>query len=408
MAVSAKTKKKDFVNYKWRGTNRKGKKVSGFMCARSPEIVKTELRKQNVVVSEIKEHKQLGSGPKIKPVDIATLSRQIATMLSAGVPLIQSIELLAQSHDKIAMRKLLASICEDVSAGTQFNVALRKHPLYFNKLYCDLVAAGEASGQLEQIYDQIATYAEKAEALKSKIKKAMMYPTIVVIVAVLVTAILLLYVVPQFEAIFNSFGAQLPAFTQFVVEISRFVQEWWMIIAPVLIISLVIFFQAYKRNQKFHDNVDMTLLKIPAIGTIIEKGSLARFASTLATTFAAGIPLVDALISASGASGNAKFANAILDVRQDVMTGMQLNTAMRATQVFPPMLNQMVMIGEEAGSLDAMLNKIANIYQQEVDDAVDGLSSMLEPMIMVFLGVVIGGLVIAMYLPIFTMGSVIK
>jgi type IV pilus assembly protein PilC len=322
--------------------------------------------------------------------------------------LIQSIELLAQSHDKIAMRKLLASICEDVSAGTQFNVALRKHPLYFNKLYCDLVAAGEASGQLEQIYDQIATYAEKAEALKSKIKKAMMYPTIVVIVAVLVTAILLLYVVPQFEAIFNSFGAQLPAFTQFVVEISRFVQEWWMIIAPVLIISLVIFFQAYKRNQKFHDNVDMTLLKIPAIGTIIEKGSLARFASTLATTFAAGIPLVDALISASGASGNAKFANAILDVRQDVMTGMQLNTAMRATQVFPPMLNQMVMIGEEAGSLDAMLNKIANIYQQEVDDAVDGLSSMLEPMIMVFLGVVIGGLVIAMYLPIFTMGSVIK
>lgn len=409
MASTVKGKKKDFINFKWKGTNRKGKKVSGFMCARSPEIVKLELRKQNVTVTDIKEYKDLfGNGPKIKPVDIATLSRQITTMLSAGVPLIQSIELLAQSHDKISMRKLLASVCEDVSAGTPFNMALRKHPLYFNKLYCDLVAAGEASGALETIYDQIATYAEKAEALKSKIKKAMMYPTVVVIIAMIVTGILLIYVVPQFEAIFAGFGAELPAFTQFVVEISRFLQEWWFVVLAVLIVGGWGFRFTYKRNVKFHDNVDMALLKFPIVGPILEKGCLARFASTLATTFAAGIPLVDALISAAGASGNAKYSNAIMEIRQDVMGGMQLNTAMRATQIFPPMMNQMVMIGEEAGSLDAMLNKVAGIYQQEVDDAVDGLSSMLEPLIMVFLGVVIGGLVIAMYLPIFSMGSVIK
>lgn len=402
-------KKKQFINYKWRGTNRKGKKVSGFMCARSAEIVKTELRKQNVVVSEIKEHKDLfGDGPKIKPVDIATLSRQITTMISAGVPLVQSIELLAQSHDKIAMRKLLSTVCEDVSAGTPFNMALRKHQLYFNKLYCDLVAAGEASGALDRIYDQIATYAEKSEALKSKIKKAMMYPTVVVIIAAIVTGILLIYVVPQFESIFQGFGAELPAFTQFVVEISRFLQAWWYLVLAILIVGGWGFMFSYKRNVKFHDNVDMSLLKFPIVGHIIEKGCLARFASTLATTFAAGIPLVEALVSAAGAAGNAKYTNAIMEIRQDVLGGMQLNTAMRATQIFPPMMNQMVMIGEQAGSLDTMLNKIAGIYQQEVDDAVDGLSSMLEPLIMVFLGVVIGGLVIAMYLPIFSMGSVIK
>src|SRR5574344_28125 len=409
MAVTAKGKKKEFINFKWQGTNRKGKKVGGFMCSRSAEIVKSELRKQNVIVSNIKEHKELfGNGPKIKPVDIVTLSRQITTMLSAGVPLVQSIELLAQSHDKISMRMLLSSICEDVSAGTPFNQALRKHPLYFNKLYCDLVAAGEVSGALETIYDQIATYSEKSEALKSKIKKAMMYPAVVVCIAAIVTAILLIYVVPQFEGIFKGFGAELPAFTQFVVNLSRLLQEWWFIILPILMIGGWFFMFSYKRNVKFHDNVDMALLKAPIVGKILEKGCLARFASTLATTFAAGIPLVDALISAAGAAGSAKYTNAIMEIRLDVMGGMQLNTAMRATQIFPPMMNQMVMIGEEAGSLDAMLNKVAGIYQQEVDDAVDGLSSMLEPLIMVFLGVVIGGLVIAMYLPIFSMGSVIK
>ncbi|MGN1394683.1 MAG: type II secretion system F family protein [Succinivibrionaceae bacterium] len=404
-----KNNKKEFINYKWSGTNRKGKKVSGFMCARSAEIVKSELRKQNVMVNSIAEYKNLfGDGPKIKPVDIATLSRQITTMLSAGVPLVQSIELLAQSHDKVAMRKLLAKICEDVSAGTPFNQALRKHPLYFDKLYCDLVAAGEVSGALEKIYDQIATYKEKNEALKSKIKKALMYPTVVLIIAAVVTAILLLYVVPQFEGIFKGFGAELPAFTQFVVGLSRGLQEWWYIIFPIIFLGGFAFLFIYKRNVKFHDQVDMLMLKIPAIGNILEKGCLARFSSTLATTFAAGIPLVEALISAAGAAGNAKYTNSIMEIRQDVMGGMQLNTAMRATQMFPPMMNQMVMIGEEAGSLDAMLNKVSSIYQQEVDDAVDGLSSMLEPLIMVILGVLIGGLVIAMYLPIFSMGSVIK
>ncbi|WP_274967955.1 type II secretion system F family protein [Succinimonas amylolytica] len=402
-------KSKDFINYKWVGQNRRGKVIKGSVCARSVELVKADLRKQNIQVTEVKEQKNImGDGPKIKPMDIATLTRQIATMLSAGVPLVQSIELLAQSHDKVAMRKMLAKMCEDVSSGTPFNQALRKFPYYFDKLYCDLVQAAEASGAMEKIFDQLATYKEKGELLKSKIKKALMYPTVIVIIATIVTGILLVYVVPQFEDMFKGFGAELPAFTQFVVNCSRFLQAWWMVILPILIIGGVAFFQAYKRSQKFHDNVDLATLSIPAVGNIIEKGCLARFASTLATTFAAGIPLVDALLSAKGAAGNAKYTQAIDDVRSDVMGGMQLNTAMKATQVFPAMLNQMVMIGEEAGSLDSMLNKIASIYQAEVDDAVDGLSSMLEPVIMVFLGVVIGGLVIAMYLPIFTMGSVIK
>jgi len=400
-------KSKDFINYKWVGQNRRGKVIKGSVCARSVELVKADLRKQNIQVTEVKEQKNLmGDGPKIKPMDIATLTRQIATMLSAGVPLVQSIELLAQSHDKLAMRKLLSQVCEDVSAGTPFHQALRKHPVYFNKLYTDLVAAGEASGALETIYDQIATYMEKAEALKSKIKKAMMYPIVIVLIAIVVTAILLIYVVPQFESIFASFNAKLPAFTQMVVDLSRFLQSYWIIFALVLGGGFYAFLWSYKHNQKFHSNVDVAFLKIPVVGKILEKGCLARFASTLATTFAAGIPLVDALISAAGASGNAKYENAIMEIRQDVMGGMQLNMAMRATQIFPAMMNQMVMIGEEAGSLDAMLRKVANIYSQEVDDAVDGLSSMLEPLIMVFLGVVIGSLVIAMYLPIFSMGSI--
>ena len=317
--MAIKSNKKDFINFKWKGTNRKGKPVGGFMCARSAEIIKSELRKQNVNVTSVVEYKNLlGDGPKIKPVDIATLSRQITTMLSAGVPLVQSIELLAQSHDKLAMRKLLSEVCEDVSSGTPFHQALRRHPLYFNKLYTDLVAAGEASGALETIYDQIATYMEKSEALKSKIKKAMMYPIVIVIIAVIVTAILLIYVVPQFEAIFASFNAKLPAFTQMVVDLSRFLQSYWVIFALVIGGGFYAFFWGYRHNEKFHDNVDVMFLKIPVVGAILEKGCLARFASTLATTFAAGIPLVDALISAAGASGNAKYNNAILEIRQDV------------------------------------------------------------------------------------------
>ncbi len=405
--MATKSNKKDFINYKWKGTNRKGKTVSGFMCARSADIIKSDLRKQNINVTSVTEYKNLlGDGPGIKPVDVATLSRQITTMLSAGVPLVQSIELMAQSHDKLAMRKLLSQVCEDVSAGTPFHQALRKHPVYFNKLYTDLVAAGEASGALETIYDQIATYMEKAEALKSKIKKAMMYPIVIVLIAIVVTAILMIYVVPQFESIFASFDAKLPAFTQLIVDLSRFLQSWWLVFVIVGGGGIWGFLYLYKHSEKFHDNFDVALLKFPVVGKILEKGCLARFASTLSTTFAAGIPLVDALVSAAGAAGNAKFTNAIMEIRLDVMGGMQLNMAMRATQIFPAMMNQMVMIGEEAGTLDAMLRKVANIYSQEVDDAVDGLSSMLEPLIMVFLGVVIGSLVIAMYLPIFSMGSI--
>jgi type IV pilus assembly protein PilC len=405
-----KIEAKKFYPYVWQGINRKGQKVSGEMQGENQNLVKAELRKQGVNVSKISRKSQSlfskYSGA-IKPMDIAMISRQITTMLSAGVPLVQTLRLLASSHEKTSMRDLLSSICAEVESGIPLSQALKKHPRHFDDLYCDLVAAGEQSGALEQIYDRIATYREKAEALKSKIKKAMMYPAAVLSIAIIVTTILLLFVVPQFEDIFKSFGAELPAFTQMVIGLSRFLQHSWYFIAGGVILAVFLFVRAHRNSQKVRDQTDKALLKLPIIGMILHKACMARFASTLSTTFAAGIPLVEAMVSAAGASGNALYRDAVMAVRNEVMAGMQMHIAMRTVEVFPDMVTQMVMIGEESGSIDDMLTKIAGIYSQQVDDAVDGLATLIEPLIMVVLGVLVGGLVVAMYLPIFKLGSVI-
>ena len=411
MAVTSdKVEAKKFYPYTWQGINRKGQKVSGEMQGENPTLVKAELRKQGVNVSRISRKSQSilskYSG-RIKAMDIAMISRQIATMLSAGVPLVQTLRLLSSSHEKTTVRDLLAGICAEVESGIPLSQALKKHPRYFDDLYCDLVAAGEQSGALEQIYDRIATYREKAEALKSKIKKALMYPAAVMAVAIIVTTILLLFVVPQFEEIFKSFGAELPAFTQLVINLSRFLQKSWYLFFGGIGLAVFLFVRAHRNSQKVRDETDKTLLKLPIVGMILHKACLARFSSTLATTFAAGIPLVDAMVSAAGASGNALYRDAVMAVRNEVMAGMQMHIAMRTVEVFPDMVTQMVMIGEESGSIDDMLSKIAGIYSQQVDDAVDGLSSLIEPLIMVILGVLVGGLVVAMYLPIFQLGSVV-
>ncbi len=335
------------------------------------------------------------------------ITRQIATMLSAGVPLVTTIELLGRGHEKAKVRELLAGILTDVQSGIPLSDALRPHRLYFDDLYVDLVAAGEHSGSLDAVFDRIATYREKAEALKSKIKKAMFYPAAVVVVAIAVTVLLLLFVVPQFESIFAGFGAELPAFTQIVVNLSRWLQSSWYYFVIAIVALVWGFKRAHNTSQSFRDRVDEIILKIPAIGEILHKGAMARFARTLATTFSAGVPLIDGLESAAGASGNAVYKKALLKVRQEVMSGMQMNVAMRTTGIFPDMLIQMVMIGEESGGLDDMLNKVANIYEMQVDDAVDGLSSLIEPIMMVVIGTLVGGLIVAMYLPIFQMGNIV-
>ncbi|HEY7864722.1 MAG TPA: type II secretion system F family protein [Psychromonas sp.] len=409
MAVKKKTKGPVIDTFKWKGINRKGGKVSGEMQAEGLAEVKTELRKQGVNVSRIqKKAKPLFSfADKVKPMDIAIISRQIATMLGAGVPLVQGLQLIAKSSEKPASRKLMSTISQEVATGTPLSQTLRGHPLYFDELYCDLVDAGEQSGALDAIYDRISIYKEKSEILKSKIKKAMFYPAAVLTVAGLVTLLLLLFVIPQFKDIFEGFGAELPAFTLFVLGISDFVQHYWYMIIAAVMVSIYLFKRAHRRSQKVRDNTDKFVLKIPIISTILDKAAVARFARTLSTTFAAGIPLVDALISAAGASGNYVYRTAILNVRAEVMAGMQMHVAMKTTTVFPDMITQMVMIGEESGNLDGMLSKVADIYEQQVDDAVDALTSLLEPMIMVVLGIVVGGLIVAMYLPIFALGSVV-
>lgn len=409
VGAKSSTSKTKVSQYDWKGKNKKGVIVSGIAQGLSEEAVRVELKRQGVTVTKLKKRQVIEFlEPRITAMDIAMFSRQICTMLGAGVPIIQAIQLLSGSHEKSRMREMLTDIANDVAGGIPLSKAFAKYPKYFNDLYCDLVAAGEQSGALETIYDRIATYQEKAEMLKSKIKKALMYPTVVVIIAIAVTAILLVFVVPQFEDIFKGFGAELPAFTKMVVELSRWMQANWLLPAGAIFVGFVVFRYCLLHYPKFRDAVQKWSLKIPVIGGILKKAALQRFASTLSTTFAAGIPLVEALVSAAGAAGNALYRDAIMDVRNEVVNGMPMHMAMRTTMVFPDMLTQMVMIGEEAGSIDDMLAKIAGIYQQEVDDAVDGLSSMLEPLIMVILGVLIGGLVIAMYLPIFTMGSVIK
>lgn len=395
--------------FTYTGADRQGNARKGEINAASVKEAKNLLRRQGISATKVKKQTKslFGGNDKINANDIAVLSRQIATMLGAGVTLIQSLEMIGQGHAKQSMRKLLGEIVHEVQAGAPLSSALRKHPEYFEDLYCDLVETGEQSGALETIYDRIAVYKEKAEALKSKIKKAMFYPVAVIVVAFIVTTILLIFVVPQFEEIFSSFGAELPAFTQLVLGISRFVQDYGIYIAIVAGASGWAFLRAHKKSLALRDKVDKQILNIPVVGEILKKAAIARFTRTLSTTFAAGVPLIGALDSAAGASGNAVYRDAILFIRKEVAGGMQMHTAMRATAVFPDMVNQMIAIGEESGAVDEMLGKIATIYEAEVDDMVDGLTSLLEPLIMAVLGVVIGGLIVAMYLPIFQMGNVV-
>lgn len=393
----------------WEGVDRKGNRIKGELTSLNPALVKAQLRRQGVVPGKIKKKSNsiFSRGKKIKPLDIAFFTRQMATMMRAGVPLLQSFDIIAEGVDKQSMRDLVNDLKQEVAAGNSFASALRRKPEYFDDLYCNLVNAGEQAGALETLLDRVATYKEKTEALKAKIKKAMTYPIAVLVVACIVSGILLIKVVPQFQAVFAGFNAELPAFTQMVINLSELLQNWWYIVLPALIGMGLVFRNAYKKNVKFRDTIDRALLKMPIVGQILYKSSVARYARTLSTTFAAGVPLVEALDSVAGATGNVVFRTAVNQVRQDVSTGMQLNASMRSTGTFPSMAIQMTAIGEESGALDEMLGKVANYYEEEVDNAVSSLTTLMEPMIMAVLGVLVGGLVIAMYLPIFQLGSVV-
>ena len=393
----------------WEGTDRKGTKVKGEMTGLNPALIKAQLRKQGITPTRVRKKSVslFGKGKKIKPMDIALFTRQLATMMSAGVPLLQAFDIIGEGFDNPNMRKMVDDIKQDVAAGNSLANSLRKQPQYFDDLYCNLVDAGEQSGALETLLDRVATYKEKTEALKKKIKKAMTYPAAVIVVAVIVSAILLIKVVPQFQSVFEGFGAQLPAFTLMVIAISEVLQEWWLLVLGGLFVLAFVLRHFYKKSEKFRDAVDRGLLKIPLIGSILYKSAIARYTRTLATTFAAGVPLVDALDSVAGATGNVVFRNAVEKIKGDVSTGMQLNFSMRTTGVFSSMAIQMTAIGEESGSLDEMLSKVATFYEDEVDNMVDNLTTLMEPMIMAVLGVLVGGLIIAMYLPIFQLGSVV-
>jgi type IV pilus assembly protein PilC len=394
----------------WTGTDKRGVRVKGQTRGSNPALIKADLRKQGIKPLTVKKQSALfqkSAKKKIIPKDIAVFFRQLATMMSAGVPLVQAFEIIGRGHENAGMRELILKIKAEVESGTSLSETLAKHPLHFDNLVISLVGAGEHAGVLETLLDKIATYKEKTEYLKAKIKKALFYPTAVIIVAIIVTAILLIFVVPQFEELFSNFGADLPAFTRVVVNLSEYMQDYWWLVFGILAGTGVGFMQAKKRSRKFGRVLDRLVLKLPIIGPIMHKAAVARYARTLATMFAAGVPLVEALESVAGATGNIVYSDAVLMVRDSVATGQQLQFAMNQTGLFPNMVEQMVAIGEESGSLDAMLSKVADFYEQEVDDAVDALSSLLEPLIMSILGILIGGLVVAMYLPIFKMGAAI-
>jgi type IV pilus assembly protein PilC len=395
--------------YAWEGVDKKGTKLSGEINGHNPALVKAQLRKQGVNPTKVRKKSTsiFGKGKKIKPLDIAFFSRQMATMMKAGVPLLQSFDIISEGHENPNMRKLVDDLKQEVAAGHSFATALRQKPLYFDDLFCNLVDAGEQAGALEALLDRVATYKEKTESLKAKIKKAMTYPIAVVVVAFVVTGILLLKVVPQFQSIFEGFGAKLPAFTMMVIGLSQIVQDYWWILLVGIGLGIFLFRRAYRNSEKFRNGLDRALLKVPVIGPLLYKSAVARYARTLSTTFAAGVPLVEALDSVAGATGNVVFKNAVNKVKQDVSTGMQLNFSMRSTGVFPMLAVQMTAIGEESGALDSMLDKVATYYEDEVDNMVDSLTALMEPMIMAVLGVIVGGLVIAMYLPIFQLGNAV-
>lgn len=396
--------------FAWEGTDKRGARLRGETRAVSVALAKAELRRQGINPVKVNKKSQPLFGKrkkKIKAADVAIFSRQIATMMSSGVPLVQSFDIIGKGHENPAVAELIMAIKADVESGNPLAEALAKHPRQFDDLYCNLVRAGEHAGILESLLDKIATYMEKTEGLKSKIKKAMFYPIAVIVVAFIVTTILMLFVIPQFQDMFSSFGADLPALTLMVIAVSKFFQHYWWLIFGGIGAAIYAFVEVKHRSEKFRHFLDKTVLKLPVFGAILNKAAIARFARTLSTMFAAGVPLVEAMGTVAGASGNIVFSEAILRIRDDISTGAPLNQSMRQTDMFPNMVVQMVAIGEEAGSVDTMLGKVADFYEQEVDDAVDGLSSLLEPIIMAFLGVVIGGLVVAMYLPIFKMGQVV-
>ncbi|GAA6143410.1 type II secretion system F family protein [Hydrogenophaga sp. 5NK40-0174] len=410
MATAAKrnaNQTKDMV-FEWQGKDRNGRQVRGELRAQGKNQVIASLRRQGIMVEPAKVKKRRSrSGKRIKPKDIAIFTRQLATMMKAGVPLLQSFDIVGRGNPNPSVTKLLNDIRQDVETGTSLSAAFRKHPMYFDNLYCNLVEAGEAAGILEALLDRLATYMEKTEAIKSKIKSALMYPTAVVLVAFIVITVIMIFVIPAFKEVFSNFGANLPAPTEFVIAMSEFFVDYWYIIFGVLIGGGYFFMEAWKRSEKVQFFMDRLLLKVPIFGPLVEKSVIARWTRTLSTMFAAGVPLVEALDSVGGASGNMIYAKATEKIQQEVSTGTSLTNAMTNANIFPSMVLQMCAIGEESGSIDHMLGKAADFYEAEVDDMVAGLSSLMEPIIIVVLGTVIGGIVVSMYLPIFQLGQVV-
>jgi type IV pilus assembly protein PilC len=407
-ATSAIRSIKRDTAFNWEGMDKKGQRIKGRSVAQNEQALKSELRRQGVVATRIKKQSQaFKAGGRVKAEDIAIFSRQLATMLAAGIPLVQAFEIIGTGHDKPSMQRLVLEIKADVEGGTSLHEALAKHPLYFDDLFVNLVEAGEQAGALEGLLDKIATYKEKSEAIKKKVKKALFYPAAVLVVAIIVTIILLVFVIPQFEDLFKGFGADLPAFTQMVINLSKFVTSNGLYLAVVVGAAIWVFFYFHKRSRKMRQFLDRMALKFPIIGPILNKAAIARYARTLSTMFAAGVPLVEALESVAGACGNIVFEDAVMKMRDEVATGQRLQRAMENTGIFPNMVVQMIAVGEESGSLDTMAGKVASFYEEDVDAAVDSMSSLLEPLIMLILGVLVGGLVIAMYLPIFKLASVV-
>ncbi|TGN39980.1 type II secretion system F family protein [Marinobacter confluentis] len=393
----------------WEGKDRKGNKSKGEVSGTNLALVKAQLRKQGIIPDKVKKKPKplFGGSKKVTPFDIAMFTRQMATMMRAGVPLVQSFDIVTDGLENQGLRELISAVRNDVASGTSFANSLRRHPKHFDDLYCNLVDSGEKAGALETMLARIATYLEKTEILKKKVKKAMTYPIAVIVVAIVVTAILLVKVVPQFESLFQGFGADLPVFTQFIIGISEWMQKWWFVVLLGIVGSIFLFKEAKRRSQKFSDVVDRYVLKLPIVGEILDKSAVAKFGRVLSTTFASGVPLVDALESVAGATGNAVYRDAVLKIRDDVSSGTQLQASMKTTGVFPVMAVQLTSIGEESGNLDEMLEKVADHYESVVDDMVDNLTALMEPMIMAVLGVLVGGLIIGMYLPIFQMGQVV-
>jgi type IV pilus assembly protein PilC len=405
--TTVKTLKRD-VPFTWEGKDKRGTRVKGKSLAPDETALRADLRRQGIAPSKIRKQSQaMRSGGKVNASDIAVFARQLATMLAAGIPMVQAFEIVGNGNDKPSMQRLVLDVKSDVEGGTSLHESLAKHPLYFDDLFVNLVQAGEQAGALESLLDKVATYKEKTEALKKKVKKALFYPAAVLVVAVVVTMILMIFVILQFEELFKGFGADLPAFTQMIINISKFIQHEGLLIAVVVAGAFWAFAYFYRRSRKMRQTIDKLSLKFPIIGPILNKSAIARYSRTLSTMFAAGVPLVEALESVAGATGNIVYEDAVMRMRDEVATGQRLQRAMESTGLFPNMVIQMIAVGEESGSLDTMSGKVATFYEAEVDNAVDSMSSLLEPLIMAVLGVLVGSMVIAMYLPIFKLGAVV-